>query len=74
MCGLPQKIAPKRHQPFIIRRLKELGHADTIKTKGCWSGRTRSGTALEEVIRNHPVLRSRPALHHAGVNSGRCWW
>ena len=29
-CGLPKKIALELFQPFIIRRLKELGHADTI--------------------------------------------
>ena len=31
-CGLPKKIALELFQPFIIRRLKELGHADTIKS------------------------------------------
>ena len=30
--GLPKKIALELFQPFIIRRLKELGHADTIKS------------------------------------------
>ncbi len=41
-CGLPKKIALELFQPFIIRRLKELGHADTIKsTRRCSSGRSR---------------------------------
>ena len=41
-CGLPKKIALELYQPFIIRRLKELGHADTIKsTRRCSSGRMR---------------------------------
>jgi hypothetical protein len=31
-CGIPKKIALELFQPFIIRRLKELGHADTIKS------------------------------------------
>jgi DNA-directed RNA polymerase subunit beta' len=31
-CGLPKKIALELFQPFIIRRLKELGFADTIKS------------------------------------------
>ncbi len=31
-CGLPKKIALELYQPFIIRRLKELKHADTIKS------------------------------------------
>ena len=46
-CGLPKKIALELFQPFIIRRLKELGHADTIKSakKMLESARTRkSGT------------------------------
>ncbi|MEC8818216.1 MAG: DNA-directed RNA polymerase subunit beta', partial [Planctomycetota bacterium] len=30
-CGLPKKIALELFQPFIIRRLKEQGLADTIK-------------------------------------------
>src|SRR5438067_841872 len=33
-CGLPKKIALELFQPFIIRRLKELGHADIIM--GCY--------------------------------------
>ncbi|MEJ7593402.1 MAG: hypothetical protein WKF77_17810 [Planctomycetaceae bacterium] len=32
-CGLPKKIALELFQPFVIRRLKDLGHADTIKTR-----------------------------------------
>jgi DNA-directed RNA polymerase subunit beta' len=31
-CGLPKIIALELFQPFIIRRLKELGYADTIKS------------------------------------------
>ena len=31
-CGLPKKIALELFQSFIIRKLKELGHADTIKS------------------------------------------
>jgi len=31
-CGLPKKIALELYQPFIIRKLKERGLADTIKS------------------------------------------
>ena len=31
-CGLPEKIALELYQPFIIRRLKGLGYADTIES------------------------------------------
>ena len=30
-CGIPKKVALELFQPFLIRRLKELGIADTIK-------------------------------------------
>ena len=41
-CGLPKKIALELFQPFIIRRLKELGHADTIKSAKKMLERRRS--------------------------------
>ena len=31
-CGLPKKIALELYQPFIIRKLKGHGLADTIKS------------------------------------------
>ena len=31
-CGLPKKIALELYQPFIIRRLKQLGVAESVKT------------------------------------------
>jgi DNA-directed RNA polymerase subunit beta' len=62
-CGLPEKIALELFQPFVLRRLKELRHADTIasarkllerKTGAVWD-------VLAEVMKNHPVLLNRPA-------------
>ncbi|MFO0933675.1 MAG: DNA-directed RNA polymerase subunit beta' [Planctomycetota bacterium] len=71
-CGLPKKIALELFQPFIIRRLKELGYADTIKSakkmlerkdKEVWD-------ILEEVIHHHPVLLNRaPTLHRMGIQA-----
>src|SRR5882672_2518003 len=71
-CGLPKKIALELYQPFIIRRLKELGYADTIKSakkmlerkdKEVWD-------ILEEVIKDHPVLLNRaPTLHRMGIQA-----
>jgi len=69
-CGLPKKIALELFQPFIIRRLKELGHADTIKSaKKMLERRTEEvWDILEEVIQNHPVLLNRaPTLHRMGI-------
>ncbi len=69
-CGLPKKIALELYQPFIIRRLKELGHADTIKSAKKMLERKDEEVwdILEEVIKNHPVLLNRaPTLHRMGI-------
>ena len=69
-CGLPKKIALELYQPFIIRRLKELGHADTIKSAKKMLERKDEEVwdILEEVIQNHPVLLNRaPTLHRMGI-------
>ncbi|MFH2003027.1 MAG: DNA-directed RNA polymerase subunit beta', partial [Planctomycetota bacterium] len=55
-CGLPKKIALELFQPFIIRRLKELGYADTIKSAKKMLERKDEEVwdILEEVINEHP--------------------
>lgn len=71
-CGLPKKIALELYQPFIIRRLKELNHADTIKSAKKMLERKDDQVwdILEEVIRNHPVLLNRaPTLHRMGIQA-----
>src|ERR1700724_2986489 len=71
-CGLPKKIALELFQPFIIRRLKELGHADTIKSPKKMLRRQDDEVwdILEEVIKNHPVLLNRaPTLHRIGIQA-----
>ncbi|MBM4075942.1 MAG: DNA-directed RNA polymerase subunit beta', partial [Planctomycetes bacterium] len=71
-CGLPKKIALELYQPFIIRRLKDLGHADTIKSAKRMLERREDEVwdILEEVIRNHPVLMNRaPTLHRMGIQA-----
>ncbi len=71
-CGLPKKIALELFQPFIIRRLKELGHADTIKSAKKMLERKADEVwdILEEVIKNHPVLLNRaPTLHRMGIQA-----
>ncbi len=71
-CGLPKKIALELFQPFIIRRLRELGHADTIKSAKRMLERKDEEVwdILEEVIRNHPVLLNRaPTLHRIGIQA-----
>ena len=71
-CGLPKKIALELFQPFIIRRLKELQHADTIKSAKKMLERKDEEVwdILEEVIQNHPVLLNRaPTLHRMGIQA-----
>src|SRR3954470_22924532 len=71
-CGLPKKIALELYQPFIIRRLKELGHADTIKSAKKMLERKADEVwdILEEVIKNHPVMLNRaPTLHRMGIQA-----
>ncbi len=71
-CGLPKKIALELFQPFVIRRLKELGHADTIKSAKRMLERKDDNVwdILDEVITNHPVLLNRaPTLHRMGIQA-----
>ena len=71
-CGLPKKIALELYQPFIIRRLKELGLADTIKSAKKMLERRDEEVwdILEEVIEEHPVLLNRaPTLHRMGIQA-----
>src|SRR5450432_3179496 len=71
-CGLPKKIALELFQPFIIRRLKELQHADTIKSAKKMLERKVEEVwdILEDVIHNHPVLLNRaPTLHRMGIQA-----
>src|SRR5690606_8000375 len=60
------------YQPFIIRKLKERGLADTIKSaKKMLERRDQEiWDILEEVIVNHPVLLNRaPTLHRMGIQA-----
>jgi DNA-directed RNA polymerase subunit beta' len=72
-CGLPKKMALELFKPFIFRKLlKENEHATTIKSvkKMVEKGRPEVWDALEEVIKEHPVLLNRaPTLHRLGVQA-----
>jgi DNA-directed RNA polymerase subunit beta' len=71
-CGLPKKIALELYQPFIIRRLKHHGLADTIKSAKRMIERRDDQVwdVLEEVIHQHPVLLNRaPTLHRMGIQA-----
>jgi len=71
-CGLPKKIALELYQPFIIRKLKEKGVADTLKNaKKVLERKTDEvWDVLDEVIERHPVLLNRaPTLHRMGIQA-----
>src|SRR5437764_1727152 len=71
-CGLPKKIALELFQPFIIRKLKEHGLADTIKSAKKMLERRDPEVwdILEECIYQHPVLLNRaPTLHRMGIQA-----
>ena len=75
-CGLPKKIALELFQPFIIRRLREKGLADTVKSakkiieRGDRYENTDLWDIVEEVTQNHPVMLNRaPTLHRLGFQA-----
>jgi DNA-directed RNA polymerase subunit beta' len=71
-CGLPKKIALELFQPFIIRRLKEKGYADTLKSAKKILERKDEEVwdVLEEVTQGHPILLNRaPTLHRMGIQA-----
>src|SRR5207247_6701632 len=66
------KIALELFQPFIIRRLKDVGHADTIEAAKKMLERKDDQVwdILEEVTKSHPVLLNRaPTLHRMGIQA-----
>src|SRR5574340_300957 len=73
-CGLPKKMALVLFEPFIIRRLKELGYVHTVRSAKKMIERqtTEVWDILEEVTRGHPVLLNRaPTLHRLSIQIGR---
>src|SRR3990167_4928641 len=71
-CGIPKKIALELFQPFIIRRLREIGLADTIKSAKKMFVRQDEEVwdILDDVVRKHLVLLNRaPTLHRMGIQA-----
>src|ERR1700728_789884 len=71
-CGLPKKMALALFEPFIIRRLKELGYVHTVRSakKEVENQTPVVWDILEEVIREHPVMLNRaPTLHRLGIQA-----
>ncbi|MDA8078976.1 MAG: DNA-directed RNA polymerase subunit beta' [Nitrospiraceae bacterium] len=71
-CGLPKRMALELFKPFIFSKLEEKGHATTIKAakKLVEKESPEVWDALEEVIRETPVLLNRaPTLHRLGIQA-----
>ncbi|MFH0933473.1 MAG: DNA-directed RNA polymerase subunit beta' [Nitrospirota bacterium] len=71
-CGLPKRMALELFKPFIFHKLEENGYATTIKAakKLVEKEQPEVWDALEEVIREHPVLLNRaPTLHRLGIQA-----
>ena len=71
-CGLPKEMALELFKPFVMKRLVERGQASNIKAAKRQVERIGPGVweALEEVIKEHPVLLNRaPTLHRLGIQA-----
>ena len=71
-CGLPKKMALTLFEPFIIHRLKELGHVHTVRSAKKMIDRKEPivWDILEEVTKGHPVFLNRaPTLHRLSIQA-----
>jgi DNA-directed RNA polymerase subunit beta' len=71
-CGLPKKMALVLFEPFIIRRLKDLGYVHTVRSAKKMIERQSPEVwdVLDEVTRGHPVLLNRaPTLHRLSIQA-----
>lgn len=71
-CGLPKLMALELFEPFIVKRLKDLGHVYTIRSakKMIQRHAPEVWDVLEDIIKGHPVLLNRaPTLHRLGIQA-----
>jgi DNA-directed RNA polymerase subunit beta' len=71
-CGLPKSMALELYRPFVISRLVAQEYAANIKGARRFIERNRPEVweALEEVIKDRPVLLNRaPTLHRLGIQA-----
>ncbi|MEA1970798.1 MAG: DNA-directed RNA polymerase subunit beta', partial [Thermodesulfobacteriota bacterium] len=71
-CGLPKKMALELFKPFIYNRLEEKGYVTTVKSAKKMVEKESSEVwdALDEVVREYPVLLNRaPTLHRLGIQA-----
>ena len=71
-CGLPREMAIELFKPFVLKRLVETQKASNIKDAKKKVDRTvpEVWDALENVIKEHPVLLNRaPTLHRLSIQA-----
>ncbi|MBE6553875.1 MAG: DNA-directed RNA polymerase subunit beta' [Ruminococcaceae bacterium] len=75
-CGLPKEMAIELFKPFVIKRLVEMGKATNVKDAQKKIDRAYDPLnacvwdALENVIKEHPVLLNRaPTLHRLSIQA-----
>ena len=71
-CGLPKEMALELFKPFVLKRLVDTKVMANIKSARKMVDRasTEVWDALENVIKDHPVLLNRaPTLHRLGIQA-----
>ena len=71
-CGLPKEMALELFKPFVVKRLVEIGKATNVKDAQKKIERVYPEVwdALENVIKEHPVLLNRaPTLHRLSIQA-----
>ena len=71
-CGLPKLMALELFEPFIVKRLKDLGLVYTIRSakKMIQRHAPEVWDVLDDIIKGHPVLLNRaPTLHRLGIQA-----
>ena len=71
-CGLPKEMALELFKPFVLKRLVDKKVIANIKSARKMIDRAdpRVWDALEDVIKDHPVMLNRaPTLHRLGIQA-----
>ena len=73
-CGLPKEMALELFKPFVVKRLEEMGKVPGIKDAQKKIEKAHENPcvwdALENVIKEHPVLLNRaPTLHRLSIQA-----
>ncbi len=71
-CGLPKEMALELFKPFVLKRLVDTKVINNIKGARKMVDRAQNEVwdALENVIKDHPVLLNRaPTLHRLGIQA-----